>query len=564
MTKPLRIGILIDPNRSLVDWETRLFVALFKDPRFEVVCTMKDARSEGQPAPSRFSRVLARIRSGSFIRSELIRLIEIAEKRQRRGLRPTFTPEDAELVRTRLAEIPCLRLLPERKNYVDKFSKEDCSEIYPLDLDVIIRRDFNIVRGALLAASRHGIWSFHHADNKINRGGPAGFWEIFLGEGITGSTLQVLEDELDGGKVIAKGFYNTRTHWAGNNEFIMEKSVELMTRELARLYETGTVRCEASGIYSKQLYRSPRLSVLLAYALRVPVKAIMYRVFRRLRMASTKRNVWKLHYGKRDVTKGGVLNAVLWRTKTIEPPAGEFWADPFLMERDGKTYLFFENYVFATERGKISVAELTKKGIGEVQDAIDTDYHFSYPFPIEHEGETYLIPDSSSMNRLEIWRCLEFPARWELYRTRFEGVSMADSNIVIDDSGQHWLFTSISYDKYADHCSHLYIFKIDSPLMDEIEPHKFNPVVTDSRFGRNAGDLFRDSDGRLIRCCQASQNGVYGECLNLVWVKKLSLTEYEEVLIDTITPDYKDGMIATHHLTQSGDQFVTDGCYPTR
>ncbi|MBW2293235.1 MAG: hypothetical protein JRG94_13135, partial [Deltaproteobacteria bacterium] len=233
----------------------------------------------------------------------------------------------------------------------------------------------------------------------------------------------------------------------------------------------------------------------------------------------------------------------------------------FLMERDGKTYLFFENYVFATERGKISVTELTKKGIGEVQDAIDTDYHFSYPFPIEYEGETYLIPDTSSMNRLEIWRCLEFPTRWELYRTRFEGVSMADSNIVVDDSGQYWLFTSISYDKYADHCSHLYVFKIDSPLMDQIEPHKFNPVVTDSRFGRNAGELFRDSDGRLIRCCQASQNGVYGESLNLVWVKKLSLTEYEEVLIDTITPDYKDGMFATHHLTQAGDRFVTDGCY---
>ena len=129
MTKPLRIGILIDPNRPLMDWETRLFVALFKDPRFEVVCTMKDARSEGRPAPSRFSRVLARIRSGTFIRSELIRLIEILERKQRKGLRQTFTREDAELVRTRLAEIPCLSLFPERKNHVDKFSKEDCSEI---------------------------------------------------------------------------------------------------------------------------------------------------------------------------------------------------------------------------------------------------------------------------------------------------------------------------------------------------------------------------------------------------------------------------------------------------
>jgi len=30
----------------------------------------------------------------------------------------------------------------------------------------------------LLNASKYGVWSFHHADNSINRGGPAGFWEI--------------------------------------------------------------------------------------------------------------------------------------------------------------------------------------------------------------------------------------------------------------------------------------------------------------------------------------------------------------------------------------------------
>ncbi len=46
-----------------------------------------------------------------------------------------------------------------------------------LNCDVLIRCGKGILRGDILYAARHGILSFHHADNRINRGGPPGFWE---------------------------------------------------------------------------------------------------------------------------------------------------------------------------------------------------------------------------------------------------------------------------------------------------------------------------------------------------------------------------------------------------
>ena len=49
-----------------------------------------------------------------------------------------------------------------------------------------------------------GIISFHHGDNNINRGGPAGFWEVFNEEPSTGFIIQRLTEELDGGDVIFK------------------------------------------------------------------------------------------------------------------------------------------------------------------------------------------------------------------------------------------------------------------------------------------------------------------------------------------------------------------------
>ena len=45
----------------------------------------------------------------------------------------------------------------------------------------------------------------------------------------------------------------------------------------------------------------------------------------------------------------------------LKPAKGEFWADPFLIERRGKTYVFFENYVYAEQRGKISVGVLERQ-----------------------------------------------------------------------------------------------------------------------------------------------------------------------------------------------------------
>ena len=56
----------------------------------------------------------------------------------------------------------------------------------------------------VIAARRcaSGVWSYHHGDNRVNRGGPAGFWEVFEQWDVTGSILQVLSEELDAGKTL--------------------------------------------------------------------------------------------------------------------------------------------------------------------------------------------------------------------------------------------------------------------------------------------------------------------------------------------------------------------------
>lgn len=79
-----------------------------------------------------------------------------------------------------LHEIPYECLFPQKKGFVDFFTNEETEKLLKYNLDVIFRFGFNIIKGELFTLAKYGVWSLHHGDNDINRGGPAGFWEILL------------------------------------------------------------------------------------------------------------------------------------------------------------------------------------------------------------------------------------------------------------------------------------------------------------------------------------------------------------------------------------------------
>jgi hypothetical protein len=106
----------------------------------------------------------------------------------------------------------------------------------------------------------------------------------------------------------------------------------------------------------------------------------------------------------------------------------------------------------------------------------------------------------------------------------------------------------------------LYIYRIDSVKFDQIEAHHQNPVIIDSRGGRNAGPVFRYND-QQIRPAQNNAYGVYGYGLSLKAIKTLTLEEYQEEEIIAIEPNFARGLEATHHLHQLDDVFIIDGAF---
>lgn len=542
----MKIGILIRDFDALRNWELRIIEGIRQRPSLELCLLIKDGRKDINTSQSKLKRAL---KSKNFLGKLLFTLQKKIEAR----IFKEKQTEDRARVLSYLEKIKTIELSPVRKGFLDIFSASDADEVRKYDLDIILRHQFNIIRGDILRASRYGIWSFHHGDNAINRGGPAGFWEVVLKNPVVGVTLQQLTAELDGGLIIDKAYYNTSFSAVKNNTRILEHSVSLLFKNIRKL-ERNEFDPVKSPIYYNPLYRNPSAMVTIGYMMGFYVKLCQLAIREVLkRLLGIRYDCWTLFIGK-----GSIFDATLFRLKPVKLPKGQFWADPFLYRHQGELYVFFENYSYKKRSGKISCGKIQGKEITDVVDVLDLDYHLSYPFVFEEDNHVYMIPETHQNKRMELYKCIEFPHRWELYATAFEGESVADATYFKDVNGQRWVFINKGFGD--DHMAELHIFRIDSLKFDKIEEHYQNPVIIDARVGRNAGAIFRYKD-KLIRPSQNNSRDIYGYGLNLNTIRTLTIERYEEELLIGIEPNFIKGLRATHHLHQLDEVFIIDGAF---
>jgi len=237
----------------------------------------------------------------------------------------------------------------------------------------------------------------------------------------------------------------------------------------------------------------------------------------------------------------------------VTPPPGQNYADPFLFVRNGRAYMFFERW-HASKPGVIWCAELGLDGVPlQGRPVLARDYHLSYPFVFELQGEMYMIPETQQNKTVETYRAVEFPWRWELAAVLLKDVTAVDPTI-FEYQGKLWLFVA-GYGGTAMNSSELSLFFADS-LFGEWQPHPKNPIACDVRRARPAGALLKHGNA-LIRPGQDCSTR-YGHAITLNRVQVLSETDYRELPIATILPNWMPGICATHTLNRSADMEVLD------
>ena len=446
---------------------------------------------------------------------------------------------------------------PVMTKHSDYFSEESVREIRAHDLDVALRFGFRILRGDALRIARHGVWSYHHGDGQVNRGGPPGFWEVMQGTALTGSMLQVLTEELDGGQVLCRSWSSTNEKFSvrRNKNNYYWKSSAFVLRKLRELYECeGQLPADGDEgqatfrLYNHRLYKKPTnaemLPLLAGLARRAAEKVLLDAAFT---------EQWCLAY--RFKPEADNAGDAIYRFKYLVPPKGRFWADPFPVKAGDKYFVFFEEYLDARGKAHISAAELGRGGmVGEPFKVLEQDYHLSYPFVFEWQGDYYMIPESGANETIELYRCVSFPSEWKLERVLMEGVRAADTTLAEVD-GTWWMFVNIAPDPISYNYDELHIFYAQSPMGPWL-PHRRRPVKSDARGARPAGHLFRWR-GDLYRPAQDCSKR-YGYAISINKILRLSPEEFREEEVSKILPEWDKRVVATHTLNSCAGLTVID------
>lgn len=536
----LRIGLLID---SFVQrqWIYKVIEEIQSSGFAEVAVVIKNEASSTTPKQGRLK---------SYWRNRNYLLYALYEKLDERRVKVNpnaFEPVD---IKPLISECPVVPVMPTMKAYSDWFPEEALKQIREFDLDVALSFGFRILKGDALKIARHGVWSFHHGDNFINRGGPAGFWEVMDGIPVTGSVLQVLTEDLDNGRVIYRSWSPTSDRFSvkANRNNLYWKSAAFVTRKLKDLAEGQPVCTPESHHYSpyyNRLFRMPTNSEMVPRLSRMVTKYAAGKV-----RSAVSSDQWALAYRFR--TGPHDTNNTLYRFKNLIPPKDRFWADPFAIQVADRYYVFIEEYLNVTAKGHISVMELDKNGVvSGPKTVLNRDYHLSYPFVFEWENNYYMVPETAANKTIELYRCTSFPFGWELEKVLMTDLRAKDATLAEID-GKWWMFVSIAEHSIPDE---LYLFSAETPLGPWI-PHRRNPVKSDVRGSRPAGALFNWNDD-LYRPAQNS-SGRYGYAISINRVTQLDDERFSEEQVSEILPNWNKNLLGTHTISIAGDLTVVD------
>lgn len=240
--------------------------------------------------------------------------------------------------------------------------------------------------------------------------------------------------------------------------------------------------------------------------------------------------------------------------RTIPCPRDRFQADPFLLRRDGRSWLFFEEYRYVTGKGVIACAALDEKGMPvEERVILEKPYHLSYPNVFEHNDDIWMIPETSQNQTVELYRCRLFPWAWELSVILLDDISLSDVTVHLNE-GTFWLFASRKLSRTHTHELLLY----SSPsLHGPWKAHPSNPIVTSQLGVRAAGNLFR-TQSQLIRPGQdCSQK--YGGAIQFNRILTLNPQEYREESAGMLMPDPQNNWHGLHTYNADDTFEIVDG-----
>lgn len=510
----LRFGILVD-DLSLEAWKVETIQKLVEGGMTLAMLIRNDEATAKKHLFKRLGnypvrRMFFQVWNRKYFKPASKRMVELGPALKKSGFD--------------LASVPVLSCTPTTKGYSTFISSDDIKNIELQQLDFILRFGFNILRGEILKVARYGIWSFHHDDEMVYRGGPPGFWEWMKDDPRNGVILQRLTESLDKGYILKKRWYPTLLHsYKAHLDQLLHDSAEMPLQVCREILQTGVLN-ETLSESKASVYHAPVNFKMLQYWIKCVTRRIRFNLHDLFRQED-----WDVAYVDAALTDflespQQYADQLKWfrrRRRYL------YYADPFVVTTKKDTYIFFESFDTRKGKGCIKGAKRSEN-FKKHYTLLEENHHLSYPFVLEHEGEVYCLPEANASQRLNLYRFNEKAMKLEQDCVLLERMRVVDPTLLQRDGKWNLFFTQKDFPSVK-----LYRYVADD-LRGPYEPFFANPVKVDCADARMAGAFF-EMNGVLIRPAQHCVR-YYGTAVCLNRVDRLDDIAFQETLIDTIEP----------------------------
>jgi len=206
-----------------------------------------------------------------------------------------------------------------------------------------------------------------------------------------------------------------------------------------------------------------------------------------------------------------------------------FQADPFIIEKEDKLYVFYEAFSFLNSKG-ILKCRVLNSNLDEIEDIKligfdDLKCHLSFPFLFYHEGELFMIPESAERKEVVLFRSIEFPACWEKVKVLISDAEFTD-NIYFRSEDKSYLISTTMKNEMVIHSA--------NTLFDDW--NKISPSLKLSNYHhRGAGKPYFANNKNYI-LTQECGPGCYGKSVYIKELVNITPLNFEEKLIANISP----------------------------
>lgn len=237
----------------------------------------------------------------------------------------------------------------------------------------------------------------------------------------------------------------------------------------------------------------------------------------------------------------------------LKQPDGSFWADPFIFKED-KLFIFIEDFNYKTNLGEIALLEINNEfEVKNKSTIMKEEFHLSFPNVFKIGEEFYMIPETSAINKVCIYKSNFFPYNWTLQTEIMTGIKLIDA-VWFFHNGYYWLFANRIHKFESDNNECLYLYYSKDLFSKNWKSHLQNPVVIDLEKSRNAGQIFKDN-GKIYRPSQNCKY-TYGASIIMNEITELSPEKYNETIKYFVKPEIP--FIGVHTYNKSGNLEVLD------